>query len=309
MTNNRPLIAHLSMFFASAFWGLMAPLGKDAMTHGLTGIQGNRRRIALLVHILFPAQRACTQERLAHVCRCSHIRAGHQPVLLHHRPEHHFSHQCQHCHHLNANICHDSCSHHPQRAHHRQESLGCLLGVQRCCHPDTHQCSSLQCRSWRPSWRPALHVRTALVRLVSVDVQPTHQTLFSVHGQQVDVYLCHLAHIALHLWACSSHRLCQRARQDLAGDRICGILRHLHQLHTNDDRPAHPAPHSGQYIQLCATIGIGNGHHPHRHRCIQVQPGPCRHSGLPRSMARYQVEVESGHGKIQGLNHCTMTSL
>lgn len=38
MTNNRPLIAHLSMFFASAFWGLMAPLGKDAMTHGLTGI-------------------------------------------------------------------------------------------------------------------------------------------------------------------------------------------------------------------------------------------------------------------------------
>lgn len=38
MTNNRPLIAHLSMFFATAFWGLMAPLGKDAMTHGLTGI-------------------------------------------------------------------------------------------------------------------------------------------------------------------------------------------------------------------------------------------------------------------------------
>lgn len=26
------------MFFACAFWGLMAPLGKDAMTHGITGI-------------------------------------------------------------------------------------------------------------------------------------------------------------------------------------------------------------------------------------------------------------------------------
>ncbi len=36
--NTRPLIAHLSMFFACAFWGLMAPLGKDAMTHGITGI-------------------------------------------------------------------------------------------------------------------------------------------------------------------------------------------------------------------------------------------------------------------------------
>ena len=38
MTNNRPLIAHLCMFLACAFWGLMAPLGKDAMTHGFTGI-------------------------------------------------------------------------------------------------------------------------------------------------------------------------------------------------------------------------------------------------------------------------------
>ena len=34
----RPLAAHASLFLAGAFWGLMAPLGKDAMTHGLTGI-------------------------------------------------------------------------------------------------------------------------------------------------------------------------------------------------------------------------------------------------------------------------------
>ncbi len=32
------VMAHLSMFFACAFWGLMAPLGKDAMSHGITGI-------------------------------------------------------------------------------------------------------------------------------------------------------------------------------------------------------------------------------------------------------------------------------
>ena len=38
MNQNKPLIAHLSMFGACAFWGLMAPLGKDAMTHGVTGI-------------------------------------------------------------------------------------------------------------------------------------------------------------------------------------------------------------------------------------------------------------------------------
>lgn len=38
MANNRPLIAHLSIFMACVFWGLMAPLGKDAMTHGVTGV-------------------------------------------------------------------------------------------------------------------------------------------------------------------------------------------------------------------------------------------------------------------------------
>lgn len=37
-SGRRPLIAHLSMFLACAFWGLMAPVGKDAMTHGLSGI-------------------------------------------------------------------------------------------------------------------------------------------------------------------------------------------------------------------------------------------------------------------------------
>ena len=38
MKDNKALIAHLSMFGACAGWGLMAPVGKDAMTHGFDGI-------------------------------------------------------------------------------------------------------------------------------------------------------------------------------------------------------------------------------------------------------------------------------
>ncbi len=38
MNNSAPLKAHLSMFTACAIWGLMSPLGKDAMTHGIDGI-------------------------------------------------------------------------------------------------------------------------------------------------------------------------------------------------------------------------------------------------------------------------------
>ena len=37
-SSNRALIAHLYMFGACAGWGLMAPVGKDAMTHGFDGI-------------------------------------------------------------------------------------------------------------------------------------------------------------------------------------------------------------------------------------------------------------------------------
>ena len=36
--HNIPLQSHLSMLMAEVFWGLMAPLGKDAMTHGFDGI-------------------------------------------------------------------------------------------------------------------------------------------------------------------------------------------------------------------------------------------------------------------------------
>ena len=46
MDNKKPLLAHLSMFLACAFWGLMAPVGKDASTHGLTGIHMVTFRVA-----------------------------------------------------------------------------------------------------------------------------------------------------------------------------------------------------------------------------------------------------------------------
>ena len=38
--HNIPLQSHLSMLMAEVFWGLMAPLGKDAMTHGFNACNG-----------------------------------------------------------------------------------------------------------------------------------------------------------------------------------------------------------------------------------------------------------------------------
>ena len=46
LRNNRPLLAHLSMFGACAGWGLMAPIGKEAMTNGVSGLAMVTFRIA-----------------------------------------------------------------------------------------------------------------------------------------------------------------------------------------------------------------------------------------------------------------------
>jgi drug/metabolite transporter (DMT)-like permease len=46
MDNNRPLWAHLSMLLASIFWGLMSPIGSDAMKNGITGIDLVTFRVA-----------------------------------------------------------------------------------------------------------------------------------------------------------------------------------------------------------------------------------------------------------------------
>lgn len=46
MDNNKPLKAHLSILSAEIFWGLMAPIGKDAMLHGIDNISLVSFRVA-----------------------------------------------------------------------------------------------------------------------------------------------------------------------------------------------------------------------------------------------------------------------
>ena len=38
MYKDKNLTGHLCMFAACAAWGLMSPLGKDAMSHGVSGL-------------------------------------------------------------------------------------------------------------------------------------------------------------------------------------------------------------------------------------------------------------------------------
>lgn len=44
--NKKKLLAHFSIFGAAAIWGLMAPIGKDAMQHGITSVDMVTFRVA-----------------------------------------------------------------------------------------------------------------------------------------------------------------------------------------------------------------------------------------------------------------------
>ena len=67
--NNRPLYAHLSMFLACAIWGLMSPIGKDAMTHDLDGIVMVSFRVAggallfWLTSLFLPKEHVATRDK------------------------------------------------------------------------------------------------------------------------------------------------------------------------------------------------------------------------------------------------------
>lgn len=67
---SRPLAAHLSMLGACVSWGLMAPLGNDAMTHGLSSVTMVSLRILggaslfWITSFLLPRERVSGKDRL-----------------------------------------------------------------------------------------------------------------------------------------------------------------------------------------------------------------------------------------------------
>ena len=74
MSNNRtPLLAHLSLAGAAICWGLMSPLGKDAMQHGIDGITLVSLRVlggAILFWLtsLFAPRETISRKHIALLC-------------------------------------------------------------------------------------------------------------------------------------------------------------------------------------------------------------------------------------------------
>ena len=65
MKDNKLLISHLCMLAACIFWGLMSPLGKDAMTHGISGVDMVSFRVAGAALLFWALSLFTPKERLS----------------------------------------------------------------------------------------------------------------------------------------------------------------------------------------------------------------------------------------------------
>ena len=75
------------MLLACGIWGLMAPLGKDAMSNGVGGLE--------MVTFRVRQERGGQAEGHVEVLLCCDAWHRVQPVLLHHRLEHYLSRECK----------------------------------------------------------------------------------------------------------------------------------------------------------------------------------------------------------------------
>ena len=190
--NNRALIAHLAMFGACAGWGLMAPVGKDAMSNGIDGITMVSFRVAGACLLFWIASLVAPKEHVPLKDKLMFIGAAVFGLILnqccytiglrHHRTESHITHQCQHRHHFDAYFRHVALGFDTEGAHHWQESAGCDDGLFRCSDADTYLSHPCRRQGGRHPWRPALSVCPVLVRALSVALQSIDTPLQRIYN-------------------------------------------------------------------------------------------------------------------------------
>ena len=145
MDNKRPLIAHLCLFCSGAFWGLMAPVGKDAMLHGIDGIDLVSFRVLGGAILFWLASLFTKKEHVPVKDIFMFAAAGLFALVFNqcsytHRTEHDLSEQLQHHDYFDAYLCDDSLLLHPEGTYHLEESARCADGLCRCSHHHPDEC-------------------------------------------------------------------------------------------------------------------------------------------------------------------------
>ena len=253
MDNKRPLIAHLCLFCSGAFWGLMAPVGKDAMLHGIDGIDLVSFRV-LGGALLFWLTSLFTKKEHVPVKDIFKFAAAGLFALV-------FN-QCSYTIGLNMTSPSNSSimtTSMPifamilsflilKGAYHLEEGARCTDGMRWCRHHHHDKCYGGQCQGGKHLGRPALYVGSAFLRPLPVALQEPTVQVFALHHQQVDVPLGNGPDMAFHHQSRDEHRLCSCSDEHLVGNGLRGSLRHLSGLHLHDDWSEDPAPYRGECI-------------------------------------------------------------
>ena len=116
-------------------WGLMAPLGKDALLHGISGITLVSSRVLGGAILFWIASLFAPRERVAKRDKLLFVGAAVfglvcNPVLLHHRAQPHQPRKCRYRDYDDADLCPHPLGTDPQGAITRKKALGVALG---CC--------------------------------------------------------------------------------------------------------------------------------------------------------------------------------
>ena len=191
------------------------------------------------------------------------VRHRGQPMLLHYRTESHFAHQCRDCHHVDADFRPRAFGARAARTRDVAQGGrggaglhgGTALGVVECA------CRRGERRDGQFARRPAVSGGAILLFHLSHCLRPIGEALFGGDGQQVDVPLGDVHHLALHRRACAVDAVGGGAVENLCRDGLCGGVRHVCGLSAHDSRATGVAPHGGEYVQLCAAHCGGFGEH------------------------------------------------
>ena len=273
--------------------------GRDAQRggqseHGLSACLG--RSGVLLDNIALHQARTCASQGHLRALRSRRVRTRVQPVLLHHRSEHHHPVQRRHRNHIAAYLRNDIRSAHSEGTHHGAQSVGRGRRLLGCRHSDSQHRRSQRLAHRRHTWRPTVRGCADVVRALPLALSQHSETLQSDNHEQVDVHVgYHPAHAVPRL-ARRVYRLAGGQPQDMARNRLRGILRHLHRLSVYADGATHAAPHRGEHLQLYAARGGGIGEHRLRHVPLHVEASRGCSARLQWRMARNQVKIAKGYG-------------
>ena len=216
--NTRPLIAHLSMFFACAFWGLMAPLGKDAMTHGITGIDMVTFRVCGAAVLFWLTSFFTKRERVMRRDLMLFPLAGLFGLVCN---------QC--CYTIGLSITS------PINASIVTTSMpifAMILAALILKEPITGKKAA----------GVLMGCSGALILIL------TSAAATNAKEGESDAHMGRGSHTPVFIQSCGGHTMGLRARVDMVRDCLCRCHRHLLELYTHYDRTAHPASHGGEYI-------------------------------------------------------------